>query len=136
MINSSRSIGSLLRRIAGVVTAILAGGRSMDQLLKSCTLGYSMTFRYTPLTIAVIMVLLLVPFRFPVCTAENPPVWYGLYYSHLCRRWGRGAVGRRHADLCRTPLSLFAARPARARARVLPGHRHRRGLWVARRKRI
>src|SRR5215813_4522493 len=39
MINSSRSIASLLRRIAGVVTAILAGGRSMDQLLKSCTLG-------------------------------------------------------------------------------------------------
>src|SRR5213593_1684728 len=41
MINSSRSIGSLLRRRAGVVTAILPRGRSMDHHLKSCTLGIS-----------------------------------------------------------------------------------------------
>src|SRR4029453_5571987 len=39
MINSSRSIGDLLRRIVGVVTAILPRDSSMDQLLKSCTLG-------------------------------------------------------------------------------------------------
>src|SRR5262249_16491478 len=38
MINSSRSIGGLLRRRAGVVTAILPRGCSMDQPLKSCTL--------------------------------------------------------------------------------------------------
>src|SRR6266446_4670451 len=39
MINSSRSIEGLLRRRAGVVTAILPSGCSMDQPLKSCTLG-------------------------------------------------------------------------------------------------
>src|SRR2546422_7766561 len=39
MINSSRSIGGLLGRRAGVVTAILPSGCSMDQPLKSCTLG-------------------------------------------------------------------------------------------------
>src|SRR5262249_12016077 len=40
------------------------------------------------------------------------------------------------ADLCRTPVSFLAARPPGARARVLPGHCHRHGLWVAKCQRI
>src|SRR5260370_380804 len=39
MINSSRSIGDLLRGIVGVVTPILPRASSMDQPSKSCTLG-------------------------------------------------------------------------------------------------